>query len=62
MPESPTSTELALSSFFSAEISAAVDTSYITGIANVGERMLILTDIEALMSSEEMGLLDSAAA
>ena len=42
------------------DISAAVDTSYITGIANVGERMLILTDIEALMSSDEMGLLDSA--
>lgn len=42
------------------EISAAVDTSYITGIANVGERMLILTDIEALMSSDEMGLIDNA--
>ena len=42
------------------EISAAVDMSYITGIANAGERMLILTDIEALMSSEEMGLIDSA--
>lgn len=41
------------------EISAAVDTSYITGIANVCERMLILTDIEALMSSDEMGLIDS---
>ena len=41
------------------DISAAVDTSYITGIANVGERMLILTDIEALMSSDEMGLIDS---
>jgi purine-binding chemotaxis protein CheW len=40
------------------EISAAVDTSHITGIANVGERMLILMDIEALMSSSDMGLLD----
>ncbi|WP_140630065.1 chemotaxis protein CheW [Methylibium rhizosphaerae] len=41
------------------DISAAVDTSYITGIANVGERMLILTDIEALMSSDEMGLIEA---
>ena len=31
-----------------------VDTSYITGIANVGERLLILMDIEELMSSPEM--------
>jgi purine-binding chemotaxis protein CheW len=42
------------------EINAAVDTSYITGIANVSERMLILMDIEALMSSADMGLIDAA--
>ncbi|HMW24778.1 MAG TPA: chemotaxis protein CheW [Burkholderiaceae bacterium] len=42
------------------EINAAVDTSYITGIANVSDRMLILMDIEALMSSADMGLIDSA--
>ena len=36
-----------------------VDTSFITGIASVGERMLILMDIEALMSSTDMGLMDS---
>jgi purine-binding chemotaxis protein CheW len=42
------------------EMSAAViDTSYITGIANVSERLLILMDIEALMSSAEMGLINS---
>jgi purine-binding chemotaxis protein CheW len=34
--------------------------SFITGIANVGERMLILMDITALMSAADMGLVDSA--
>jgi purine-binding chemotaxis protein CheW len=41
-------------------MSSAVDTSYITGIASTQERMLILVDIEALMSSADMGLIDSA--
>ncbi|MFM2121340.1 MAG: hypothetical protein RL722_2808 [Pseudomonadota bacterium] len=41
------------------EIDAAVDTSHITGIANVGERMLILMDIEALMASGDMGLIEA---
>jgi purine-binding chemotaxis protein CheW len=41
---------------------ASVDTSYITGIGSVAERMLILVDIEALMSSDEMGLIERAAA
>jgi purine-binding chemotaxis protein CheW len=41
------------------EMSAAVDVSFITGIANVGQRMLILMDIESLMSSSDMGLIDS---
>ena len=36
-----------------------VDMSFITGIANVGERMLILMDIEALMSASDMGLIES---
>lgn len=40
--------------------SSAVDTAFITGIASVGERMLILMDIEALMSSSDMGLIDSS--
>ena len=40
------------------EMSGSVDTRHITGIANVGERMLILMDIEALMASPEMGLSD----
>jgi purine-binding chemotaxis protein CheW len=38
------------------EMNASVDTSFITGIGSVGDRMLILMDIEALMSSEDMGL------
>jgi len=42
------------------EMNANIDTSFITGIGSVGERMLILMDIEALMSSDEMGLMDSA--
>lgn len=42
------------------EMSASVDTSFITGIASVGERMLILMDIEALMSSADMGLIEGA--
>jgi purine-binding chemotaxis protein CheW len=41
-------------------MNAAVDMSYITGIANVGERMLILMDIQELMSSSDMGLIDAA--
>jgi purine-binding chemotaxis protein CheW len=45
------------------ELSAAsVDTSFITGIGAVGERMLILMDIEGLMSSADMGLMDAAIA
>ena len=42
--------------------SATVDTSFITGIGAVGERMLILMDIEGLMSSADMGLMDAATA
>ncbi|MGC4062249.1 MAG: chemotaxis protein CheW [Aquabacterium sp.] len=38
---------------------SVVDTTYITGIANVNERLLILMDIEALMSSAEMGLINN---
>lgn len=39
--------------------STSVDTAFITGIASVGERMLILMDIEALVSSPDMGLVDA---
>jgi purine-binding chemotaxis protein CheW len=40
------------------EMNSAVDMTFITGIASVQERMLILMDIEALMCSPEMGLID----
>ncbi|GIX25688.1 MULTISPECIES: chemotaxis protein CheW [Caldimonas] len=40
------------------EMSAAVDASCIVGLANVGERMLILLDIEKLMADPAMGLTD----
>jgi purine-binding chemotaxis protein CheW len=41
------------------DMNSAVDTSFITGIGSVAERMLILMDIEGLMASEEMGLVNS---
>lgn len=37
-----------------------LDTRFITGLANVGERMLIVMNMEALMSSAEMGALTTA--
>jgi len=43
------------------EFGAVIDTEYIMGLGTVGSRMLILVDIEKLMSSCEMGLLDQAA-
>jgi len=39
-------------------MNSQVDMSFITGIANVGERMLILMDIQQLMSSSDMGLIE----
>jgi purine-binding chemotaxis protein CheW len=46
------------------QLNATVDAGYIMGIGCIksgeAERMLILTDIEALMSSAEMGLMDAA--
>ena len=44
------------------EMHTAVDTSFITGIGSINDRMLILMDIEALMSSTEMGLINDTAA
>jgi purine-binding chemotaxis protein CheW len=41
------------------ELNSSVDTNFITGIGSVADRMLILMDIEALMSSAEMGLIDT---
>ncbi|MDP1901120.1 MAG: chemotaxis protein CheW [Rubrivivax sp.] len=45
------------------ELSSSVDASFITGIGTIksgdAERMLILMDIEALMGSAEMGLINA---
>jgi purine-binding chemotaxis protein CheW len=39
--------------------SSTFDTKYITGLANVDEGMLIMLDIEKLLSGAEMALVDS---
>lgn len=39
---------------------SSIDTQYIIGLATLEEQMLILVDIERLMSSQEMELLDGA--
>ena len=41
------------------EMASAVDARFITGIGSVGERMLILIDIEALLASPGMGLVEA---
>jgi purine-binding chemotaxis protein CheW len=42
------------------EFGGALDTRFITGLGTLGERMLILVDIERLMSSRDMQLMDGA--
>ena len=44
------------------EIGATIDRQFLTGIGTLDERMLILLDIERLMSSTEMGLVTAQAA
>jgi purine-binding chemotaxis protein CheW len=44
------------------EFGAALDTQYIRGLGTVDERMIILVDIEKLMSSRDMELMDEAVA
>ena len=44
------------------EMGAALDTDYLIGLGTLEERMVILVDIDRLMSSAEMGLIDSLAA
>ncbi len=43
------------------EFGGGINTKFITGIGALEQRMLILIDIEKLMSSEDMALMDSAA-
>jgi len=44
------------------EFSSTVDATFLRGLATLEERLLILMDIEALMSSPEMALFDDRAA
>ena len=44
----------------SPNFSSSFDTQYITGLGTVDERMLILVDIEKLMSGSDMALMESA--
>jgi purine-binding chemotaxis protein CheW len=37
---------------------SAIDAGFIRGLAQVGERMVILLDIEGLLMSPDMGLAD----
>ena len=43
-------------------VSSALDTDYLIGLGTLDERMLILVDIDRLMNSSEMGLLDTGTA
>ena len=40
---------------------AALDTDYLIGLGTLDDRMLIVVDIDRLMSSEEMGLVEAVA-
>jgi purine-binding chemotaxis protein CheW len=44
------------------DMGGALNTDYLIGLGTVDERMIILVDIDRLMSSEEMGVIDSVAA
>lgn len=43
------------------EFGGTMETRFITGLGTVGERMLILVDIERLMTSDDMQLIDARA-
>ncbi|MCY4754217.1 chemotaxis protein CheW [Pelomonas aquatica] len=40
------------------EVPAALDARFITGLGKIGDRMLILLDIEAMIKSPDFGLVD----
>ncbi len=44
------------------EMGTAFNTDYLIGLGTLDERMLILIDIDKLMSSAEMGLIEKIAA
>lgn len=41
------------------QFETAIDSRFITGLANLGERMLIVMNMEALMSNAEMGMVSA---
>lgn len=43
------------------DFGSTFDTQYLLGLASVGDRMAIVVDIEKLMTSQEMGLMDQLA-
>ena len=43
------------------QFESQIDAAFVRGIATVGERMLIVLDIESLLSGSEMGLVQAAA-
>ncbi|MGZ8143212.1 MAG: chemotaxis protein CheW [Methylosarcina sp.] len=44
------------------EFGSSLDTQYLTGLGTVNDRMIILVDIERLMSAKDMALIEKAAA
>ena len=44
------------------EIDTALSVDFLVGLGTYGERMLILVDIDMMMSSQDMGLLDAVVA
>jgi len=44
------------------EMGSVLDTDYLIGLGTLDERMLILVDLDKLMSSEDMGMVDGVAA
>jgi purine-binding chemotaxis protein CheW len=44
------------------DMGSALNTDYLIGLGTIDERMVILVDIDRLMSSNEMGLIEKVAA
>ncbi len=44
------------------DLVSTIDTKYLVGLGTVDDRMLILVNIESLMNSQEMALIDSVSA
>jgi purine-binding chemotaxis protein CheW len=44
------------------DMGGALNTDYLVGLGTVDERMIILVDIDRMMSSEEMGVIENVAA